>query len=174
MPTAVVKSFTERMRKAVDVAKKKGAILNSRAATAQAALESAWGQSLLAARYCNLFGIKAGSDWKGPTVDLWTYEWYGKRDQHGKPIYEKVMAKWRVYPSWNECLVDYSNLIQTRWWFRDALPHADPPHGDGNWLEWIRHLVDRDEPGEYVWATSPDYVRKVASCMAVIEQTTDV
>lgn len=168
--SGVIARFTSRMRRAIDVARAKGAILNARAAVAQAALESAWGQSLLAARYNNLFGIKAGTTWKGETVELWTYEWYGKRDVQGRPVYEKVMARWRVYPSWNECLVDYSRLIQEAWWFRDALPHADPPHGDGDWIAWLRHLVNRDEPGELAWATSPDYVAKVARCAAMIEQ----
>lgn len=165
-----IQRFLNRIAAAIDTARKKGAILNARAAVAQAALESAWGESLLAARYNNLFGIKAGRDWTGDRVDLPTYEWYGQRDAQGRPVYQKVVASWRVYPSWNECLVDYSRLIQSRWWFRDALKHADPPHGDGDWVGWLRHLVDRDEPGEMVWATSPDYVTKVARVAALIEQ----
>lgn len=165
-----IQRFVARMTRASDIAKARGAILNRRAAVAQAALESAWGESLLASRYHNLFGVKAGRGWHGPTVDLWTYEWYGKRES-GKPVYEKVMAKWRVYPSWSECLVDYSRLIQARPWFRDAMPHADPPHGDGDWIRWLSHLVDQDEPGELRWATSPDYVEKVLRCAAMIEQT---
>lgn len=165
-----VRTFLNRIAAAVDVARKKGAILNARAAVAQAALESGWGTSQLAAKYCNLFGIKAGKGWAGAKVDLPTYEWYGKRDSQGRPVYERVVASWRVYPSWSECLVDYSRLIQDRWWFRDALKHADPPHGDGDWLGWLRHLVDRDEPGELVWATSPDYVTKVARVAETIDQ----
>lgn len=26
-----------------------------------------------------------------------------------------------------ECIVDYANIIESLIWFRDALPHADPP-----------------------------------------------
>lgn len=161
-------AFVERMTQAIKVAKQKRAVLNAEAVVAQAALESGWGQSLLSAKYNNLFGIKAGRAWTGPTVGLWTYEWRGERDAQGKPIYRRELAQWRVYPSWNECLVDYSALIATRRWFRDALPHADPPHGDGDANAWVAHLVDRDEPGELAWATGPDYVAKVMNLAADI------
>lgn len=147
-------AFVERMLKAIDIAKAKGAVLNAEAVIAQAALESAWGGSLLAKIHNNLFGMKAGTLWKGPTVDMRTAEYYDGR-------YHTIIAKWRVYSSWNECLVDYSTFIRERRWFKDALPHADPPHGDGNARAWISKLVDSDYPGEYRWATGPDYVAKV-------------
>jgi flagellum-specific peptidoglycan hydrolase FlgJ len=160
--------FVERMKKAVQIAKQKGAILNTEAVIAQAALESGWGNSLLAAIHNNLFGIKAFRDakgnlvgWSGPTVKYWTFE----QDRVTKK-YVPVLAEWRVYPSWNECLVNYSEIIKTRWWFQDALPHADPPHGDGNAKMWIYRLVDTDQPGELRWATSLDYVEKVIDRVA--------
>lgn len=43
---------------------------------AQAALESAWGKSKLAATYHNYFGLKCGSSWKGKSVNLTTKEEY--------------------------------------------------------------------------------------------------
>lgn len=155
--------FVARMITACRIAKQKGAVINTPAAIAQAALESGWGNSLLAAKYNNLFGIKAGKGWTGQTVKLWTREWTGKE-------YIKVMAPWRVYPSWNECLVDYSRLIQRLWWFKDALPHADKPTGDGNAEQWIARLVDRDQPGELAWATGPSYVAKVMAQADQIER----
>ena len=39
---------------------------------AQAILESGWGQSSLAAVYHNYFGLKCGSKWTGPSVNLAT------------------------------------------------------------------------------------------------------
>jgi flagellar protein FlgJ len=150
-----------RMTTAVDIAKAKGAVLNRKAAIAQAALESGWFRSSLAVRHHNLFGVKAYSDWKGPTVTLMTTEYV-----NGKYIH--VSAKWRAYPSWNECLVDYAALIARLSWFRDAIPHADPPHGDGDAVQWVAHLVDRDTPGELAWATGPNYVAKVVTCMDMI------
>ena len=44
---------------------------------AQAAIESNWGQSALAAKYNNYFGIKAGSSWTGKTVNMQTNEVFG-------------------------------------------------------------------------------------------------
>lgn len=149
----------ERFLAAVRIAKQKKAVLNSRAAMAQAALESGWFRSDLCRKHNNLFGVKAGKGWAGPTVMLWTAEY----DKTTKTYY-RVPASWRVYPSWNEALVDYARLIAKLWWFKDALPFADPPHGDGDVLQWIAHLVDRDLPGELPWATGPRYVEKVMLC----------
>ncbi len=148
------RDFVDRMARATNIAVAKGAIINTHAVIAQAALESGWGLSLLARKYNNLFGIKKATDWTGPTVRLWTLEYWGNR-------YHRVLAEWAVWPSWNECVVSYSQLIRSRWWFADALPHADPPHGDGDAYGWIYRLVDADRAGELRWATSPDYVVKV-------------
>lgn len=43
---------------------------------AQACLESNYGVSLLASRFANYFGLKCGSSWKGPSVNLSTKEEY--------------------------------------------------------------------------------------------------
>lgn len=146
--------FVARMLRACEVAKQKGAIINTQAVLAQGALESGWGNSGLARKWNNLFGIKAGTTWTGRTVSLPTFEFRNGR-------YVREVASWRVYDSWNLCLVDYSVLIQSRSWFKDALPYADRPDGDGDAYGWIFHLVDHDVRGELRWATSPDYVVKV-------------
>lgn len=153
----------KRMKQAVLVAKQKGAIVNGIAVIGQAALESGWWNSGLCRRHNNLFGIKAGSAWTGTTVVLMTKEWDGAK-------YISVPARWRVYPSWNECLVDYSALIQRLWWYRDALPYADPPHGNGDAMEWLAHLVDKDTPGELAWATGPRYVEKVTRVLSELRE----
>jgi flagellum-specific peptidoglycan hydrolase FlgJ len=59
---------------------------------AQAAIESGWGGSLLAASYNNFGGIKAAWDWKGKVVVLPTREVIG-----GKTI--TVQAAFRHYAS---------------------------------------------------------------------------
>ena len=46
------------------------------AVIAQAAVESAYGQSKLASVWGNFFGLKCGSSWKGPSVNLATKEEY--------------------------------------------------------------------------------------------------
>ena len=71
---------------------------------AQSILESGWGTSDKALKANNLFGIKANSDWKGPTVTLPTQEHI-----NGKWI--TIDAKWRKYGSWSDCLVDHATFL---------------------------------------------------------------
>ena len=71
---------------------------------AQAILESGWGTSDKAIKANNLFGIKANSDWKGPSVTLAT-----KEHVNGKWI--TIDAKWRKYNSWSDCLVDHAAFL---------------------------------------------------------------
>jgi flagellum-specific peptidoglycan hydrolase FlgJ len=73
---------------------------------AQAILESGWGTSKLAEDYKNLFGIKANTTWKGKTASLYTMEWNGTK-------YIRVMATWRVYPTWYESIADHTKLLTT-------------------------------------------------------------
>lgn len=61
---------------------------------AQAILESGWGESVLAKDYNNLFGIKATITWSGKVIGM-----------NG--------ANWRAYDSWDESILDHSELLQT-------------------------------------------------------------
>lgn len=76
---------------------------------AQAAHETGWGRKEI--RHAdgtpsfNLFGIKAGSNWKGPVAEIATTEYVG-----GKP--QKVMAKFRAYGSYAESFADYAKLMK--------------------------------------------------------------
>ncbi|WP_143466398.1 glycoside hydrolase family 73 protein [Lactococcus garvieae] len=69
---------------------------------AQAALESNFGQSGLAAKYYNIFGIKAYGD--VPTVTLETKEF-----ENNKWI--TIQAKFRVYDSWKESVEGHAYLF---------------------------------------------------------------
>lgn len=71
---------------------------------AQAAHESNWGRSQLARDGNNLFGIKAGPGWIGPTITLPTYEIV-----NGKEI--KVDAAFRKYSSWEASVRDWVKFI---------------------------------------------------------------
>ncbi|RDB42332.1 peptidoglycan hydrolase FlgJ [Halomonas sp. DQ26W] len=75
---------------------------------AQAALETGWGRHEIAradgSNSHNLFGIKAGSSWRGPTTDVTTHEYInGKRT--------RVVDAFRVYGSFEEAFTDYARLI---------------------------------------------------------------
>jgi len=75
---------------------------------AQAALESGWGQRQILTEKgepsFNLFGVKASSNWKGPTTEITTTEY-----ENGEA--KKVKAKFRVYSSYLEALSDYVGLL---------------------------------------------------------------
>jgi flagellar protein FlgJ len=75
---------------------------------AHAALESGWGKS--EPRFAdgrpshNLFGIKAGSNWQGATVETTTTEYV-----NGVP--EKRVERFRAYGSYAEAFKDYAQLL---------------------------------------------------------------
>ncbi len=72
---------------------------------AQAALESAWGESSLAKAGNNLFGIKADSLWRGQTLTLNTKEFI-------KGQWVVVPALWRKYPSWQASIDDHAAFLK--------------------------------------------------------------
>jgi len=75
----------------------------------QAALESGWGKREIRAadgsQSFNVFGIKAGRNWTGPTVQVMTTEYVD-----GAP--RKVMQKFRAYASYADAFKDYASLMQ--------------------------------------------------------------
>lgn len=148
--------FLLRMKEACEVARQKGARFNEAVVTAQAALESAWGNSQLARMANNLFGIKAGPSWYGAVLELPTREWDKKRGWYA------ITAKWRKYPSWSECIVDYANLIARLSWFKDALNHLE------NADSFLKALLP-SPPRKPGWATDPNYFDKVKKAGMIIE-----
>jgi flagellum-specific peptidoglycan hydrolase FlgJ len=150
------KQFVERIHQAALVAKAKGARFNIAVVCAQSALESGWGNSGLTVKACNLFGIKAGSQYRGETITLMTREWSREKGWY------KVPAKWRVYKSWGECLTDYAAMLHRLSWFRDALDHVADADA------FLKALLP--EPGQPGWATDPDYFHKVRAVGYEIEK----
>ena len=72
---------------------------------AQAILESGWGKSNLAQKANALFGIKAGSEWKGPCVDIKTHE-------HIDAQRVGITAAFRAYDAWEESIADHGKLLR--------------------------------------------------------------
>ncbi len=76
----------------------------------QAAHETGWGRKEIlhadGRSSNNLFGIKAGASWSGPTAEITTTEYID-----GSP--RKVTAKFRAYASHEESFRDYARLMQT-------------------------------------------------------------
>jgi flagellum-specific peptidoglycan hydrolase FlgJ len=71
----------------------------------QSASESGWGSSLLAAKYNNYFGIKAGSSWKGDYVNLPTKEYVNGQ-------YITINQKFRRYSSFTASVKDYISFLK--------------------------------------------------------------
>ncbi|MGV4398145.1 glucosaminidase domain-containing protein, partial [Pandoraea pneumonica] len=99
--------FVDRMATAAQNASANSGI-PARFMLSQAALESGWGKREIrradGSTSHNVFGIKAGKNWNGPTVEVATTEYV-----NGQP--RKVMAKFRAYGSYDEAFADYAKLI---------------------------------------------------------------
>jgi len=88
----------------------------------QAALESGWGKREIRAadgsQSFNVFGIKAGRNWSGPTVNVMTTE-------YADGVATKVMQKFRAYASYAEAFKDYAGLMQGNRRYAEVLKQTD-------------------------------------------------
>ena len=107
---------------------------------AQAALESGWGEN---AAGNNLFGIKADSSWKGPTISFRTTEHFDSKDV-------KLVDKFRRYDSWLASMVDHAQFLLKNPRYASCFKETT---GAG----WARALQDCK------YATDPDYAKKLQS-----------
>lgn len=126
---------------------KRGFPLFSSVVIAQAICESGWGQSKLMMKANAIFGIKAGSSWKGKVYNAKTQECYD-----GK-TYTNITACFRAYNSLQESVADYFDLITKNSRYRKACISETP-------LECITAIKN----GGY--ATSPTYIETI---MAIIK-----
>lgn len=113
-------------------------------AVAQAALESAWGQSRLAQKANNYFGIKAHDN--GSWVAMPTTECVLLPD--GSQAMRKLTARFACYSSMAQCFADRDRLIATLAGYAEARGHAAEP------IAFLYSLAKH-------WATDPDYAEKL-------------
>lgn len=87
----------------------------------QAAHESGWGRREIrhadGAPSHNLFGIKAGADWKGPVAETLTTEFVD-----GRAV--KSVARFRAYASTAESFADYARLMKSSPRYQQVLAQA--------------------------------------------------
>ena len=82
---------------------------------AHSALESGWGKSEIRSAdgspTYNLFGVKAGRNWQGPSVEVQTTEYVNG-------VAQSSNEKFRVYGSYAESFRDYASLLRnnSRFW----------------------------------------------------------
>jgi len=102
-----IRDFVSRMSAAARVASEQSGV-HAKLILSQAALESGWGKREIlredGSTSHNLFGIKAGSGWKGDVVHVTTTEYVD-----GAP--RKVKEPFRAYGSYEEAFADYAKLV---------------------------------------------------------------
>ncbi|WP_301102946.1 flagellar assembly peptidoglycan hydrolase FlgJ [Propionivibrio sp.] len=89
---------------------------------AHSALESGWGKSEIRSAdgspTYNLFGVKAGRNWQGASVEVPTTEYVNG-------VAQTSSEKFRVYGSYAESFRDYANLIKNNPRFSSVLGQQD-------------------------------------------------
>jgi peptidoglycan hydrolase FlgJ len=115
---------------------------------AQAALETGWGKSMPcnAAGECsfNLFGIKAGSQWSGASVNVPTLEF-----EEGVAV--RKVERFRAYESPADSFRDYARLIGGSARYENAVGTGDN----------VAAFASALQKGGY--ATDPNYARKLVA-----------
>jgi len=113
----------------------------------QAGHESGWGQREIrlpdGSPSHNLFGIKAGADWKGKVAEVTTTEYVG-----GQP--QKTVARFRAYDSYAESFRDYAQLISHSPRYAQAMQQTGSAPAYASSLQRAGY------------ATDPDYAAKLS------------
>lgn len=113
---------------------------------AHSALESGWGKREIrgadGSPSFNLFGIKAGRSWSGPTTEVQTTEFINGQAQ-------SVRASFRVYGSYAEAFRDYAQVLSSN-------PRFSGVIGQRDGVQFARSLQQAG------YATDPMYADKLA------------
>ena len=104
----------------------------------QAILESGWGQSELASKYNNFFGIKATTDWKGKVIN------YDSNEYLDSGV-TKMRSAFRVYTNLEDSILDHAKFLMRPRYVQAGLLNANDYEGQ----------IDSIIRGGY--CTSPDY-----------------
>jgi len=122
----------------------------------QAALETGWGKAEIRGadgqNSYNLFGIKAGANWKGQTVDIVTTEYV-----NGQP--QKQVESFRAYNSYADSFRDYANLLRGNARYQNVIAQGQDAAGFAQGLQ------------QAGYATDPKYAQKLMSVIRLVETT---
>lgn len=131
-------AFVERMwPHAVDA--QRGTGVAAAFVVGQAALESGWGRHEI--RHAdgrashNLFGVKAGRSWQGPTVDVTTTEYVD-----GKPM--RSVERFRAYSSYAEAFRDWASLMSQNARYAPVLRAGRSAKGFAHGLQRAGYATD--------------------------------
>jgi len=142
--TQTQKDFVSRMQAPARAAAKESGI-PEHFMLGQAALESGWGRREIrtadGGTSHNLFGIKAGRNWTGPTVETLTTEYV-----NGTP--RKVVEKFRAYASYADSFRDYARLIGNNPRYADAARSSGDAHVFANRVQAAGYATDPNYAGK--------------------------
>jgi flagellar protein FlgJ len=125
----------------------------------QAALESGWGKRELRGMdgtlSHNLFGIKAGPNWKGAVVEAVTTEYVNG-------VARKGVEKFRAYSSYADAFRDYANMLRSNPRYAEVIAQAGTggtggAERQGFTAEAFAHGLQRAG-----YATDPNYADKIS------------
>jgi flagellar protein FlgJ len=113
---------------------------------AQAAHESGWGRHEIknsdGSTSFNVFGIKAGGSWNGPTTEVSTTEVVNGQAH-------KVKAKFRAYTSYEEAFTDYAKMMKNNPRYSKVVASGTSAQGFAQGLQ------------KAGYATDPEYAAKL-------------
>jgi flagellar protein FlgJ len=105
----------------------------------QAALESGWGKREIrlpdGSPSHNLFGVKAGRDWKGAVAETMTTEYING-------VAQRKVEKFRAYSSYAEGFQDYATLLRNNPRYAAALENGGNAEGFAQGLQRAGYATD--------------------------------
>jgi len=144
---AHVRDFQQKLGASADAASQTTGI-PAKFMLGQAALESGWGKREIKGgdgkTSHNLFGIKAGADWKGKTVSATTTEYVNGKAQ-------SKVEKFRAYDSYADSFKDYANLLASNPRYQKVLASGGDASSFAQGLQRAGY------------ATDPQYANKLTS-----------
>lgn len=109
----------------------------------QAILESEWGESTLASKYNNYFGIKADRSWKGKIANMNTNENFN----------DVIYANFRAYNSKEESIYDQGKFLKENSRYEaHGLFNSKNYIEQANALEKAGYATAKNEQGELIYA----------------------
>jgi flagellar protein FlgJ len=106
---------------------------------AQAAHETGWGRKEIrnadGTTSYNLFGMKAGANWKGAVTEVTTTEYLG-----GKA--HKVTQRFRAYNSYAESFADYANMMKNNPRYAGVVAAGQDANGFAHGLQRAGYATD--------------------------------
>lgn len=150
-----VRNFVERMAEPARRASAASGVPHE-LILAQAALETGWGRHGITTAdgrdSHNMFGIKAGGNWRGESTEVITHEYVGGRRL-------RMAQSFRVYESLEAAFTDYAQLLAGNPRYAGVLSAADP-----------REAAFALQQGGY--ATDPHYADKLIGVMQLSQADT--